>query len=210
MTDPIHLESRRQEAAKLYSPSAGRNQSAIGEILVNRLPRGARVLEIASGTGEHAAHICSLREDIIWQCSDPDAASRESQNAWGAERPGQMPPSLEINTMAEAWWSDLSEYDAIFCANMIHIAPWEAALGLAAGAEKLLNDAGTLFLYGPFLEGGTTAESNLQFDKNLQTRNPAWGVRDLQSVKHIFADAGFNSVARIVMPKENRLLIFSN
>lgn len=209
MKHPIHLENRNQDDGRLYSPSAGRNRADIGRILAARLPRGARVLEIASGTGEHGAHICGLRDDIIWQCSDPDADSRTSQNKWALDHPGQMLPSLNIDTTMPFWWNALGVFDAVYCANMIHIAPWEAAKGLVSGAAPLLRRPGNVFLYGPFLEGEATSASNLDFDRNLKGRNPDWGVRDLQSVKHIFADAGFNDPVRIVMPKENRLLIFS-
>lgn len=210
MTDnPIHLENRDMDGARLYSPSAGRNRAAIGEILQSRLPRGARVLEIAAGTGEHAVHTCGLRPDIIWQPSDPDAASRASQTSWASECPGQMLPALEIDTTVKTWWDGLGRFDAIYSANMIHIAPWEAALGLAEGAQHLLTDGGIVFLYGPFQEGEETAPSNLEFDNNLKKRNPEWGVRNLGSVKDIFADAGLYLLTRIVMPKENRMLLFS-
>lgn len=208
---PIHLETREAEGKRLYSPSAGRNSADISKVLSQYLPRGARVLEIASGTGEHAVHMCGVRDDIIWQPSDPDAASRASQNAWASERPGQMLPSLSIDTSVDGWWDDFASmpFDAVYCANMIHIAPWEAALGLAKAMPHILNTGGKLALYGPFKEGEETAPSNLEFDENLKGRNLAWGVRDMQSVKHIFADVGFNMTARIVMPKENRILIFS-
>ena len=207
--DPIHLEERDTKGQRLFSPSAGRNKDVIGQVLKQYLPRGARVFEVASGTGEHALHFCGLREDIIWQPSDPDEASRQSQKAWSNNRPSQMLNSLNIDVTAENWWTGLPQFEGIFCANMIHIAPWEAALGMVAGAKHILAPKGLLFLYGPFMEGDETAVSNLEFDKNLKKRNSKWGVRDLGSVKHIFADAGFNMMARIVMPKENRLLIFS-
>lgn len=207
--DPIHLEDRAAQADRLFSPSAGRNSEPIGDKLDGVLSRGARILEIASGTGEHAAHMCSRRDDIIWQCSDPDATSRASQDSWAKDCPGQMLPSLEIDTTRPNWWVDLGEYEAMYCANMIHIAPWEAAVGLAKGAQALIAPKGVMCLYGPFKEGTDTAPSNLEFDENLKRRNPAWGVRDLDSVKHIFADAGFNACTRIVMPKNNRLLIFT-
>lgn len=210
--DPIHLEARETVGERLYSPSAGRNREAIVRELSPRLARGARVLEIASGTGEHAVTMCKSRDDIVWQPSDPDAGSRASQNAWRSECPGQMLPSLEIDTTVDAWWEvfDGQRFDALYCANMIHIAPWEAALGLAKAAPHILTPAGQIMLYGPFKEGGATAASNLEFDENLKRRNPKWGVRDLESVKHIFADAGYAMNARIVMPKENRILIFSH
>ena len=209
---PIHLEMRDTDGsgtARRYSPSAGRNSAVIGKVLQEHLPRGARVLEIASGTGEHAAHICGLRNDVIWQPSDPDRNSRASQDDWARECPGQILPSLSIDTTQSNWWKTLGTFDVIYCANMIHIAPWEAAIGLVKGGQKLISEGGKIFLYGPFKEGDETATSNLLFDDNLKRRNPAWGVRDFDSVKHIFADVGFNHCAHIVMPKENRLLIFS-
>ncbi len=206
---PIHLENRGADGARLYSPSAGRNSPDIANVLARRLLRGARVLEIAAGTGEHAVHVCGRRSDIIWQPSDPDAASRASQSAWASECPGQILPSIDIDTTKADWWNDLGSFDAVYCANMIHIAPWEAALGLATGAVHLLSPSGIMCLYGPFQEGEQTAASNLEFDVNLKKRDPAWGVRDLDSVKHIFADTGLKEMTRIVMPKENRMLIFS-
>ncbi len=206
---PIHLESRDGEGARLTSPSAGRNRQFIAEILKEHLTENASVLEIASGTGEHGLAICEQRPDVSWQYSDPDQQSRDSQDQWRLERPGQLSPALELNTMHPEWWGGLPTYDAFFCANMIHISPWAAAEGLAKGAGHLLSPKGDVFLYGPFKEGDATAPSNLDFDESLKRRNPEWGVRELESVKHIFADAGFNLGARIVMPKENRILKFS-
>ncbi len=207
---PIHLETREASgASRLSSPSAGRNQQVIAETLQTRLPKNARVLEIASGTGEHALAICRQRSDIVWQNSDPDARSRASQDDWAKEAGEQILPALSLDMMQDHWWKGMDPYGAMFCANMIHIAPFEAAIGYVRGAAALLKDDGMAFLYGPFLEGSATATSNLEFDKALKARNPDWGVRSLESIKHIFVDVGFNLQARLVMPKENRLLIFS-
>lgn len=206
---PIHLENREKLGARLYSPTAARNKGPIGEVLAEYLPQDAKILEIASGTGEHAAHMCGVRPDIKWQPTDIDPESRSSQNAWRKDAPGQMYPALSIDTTAPAWWGGIEGVGVIYCANMIHIAPWEAALGLAKGAGELLPAGGVMALYGPFQEGPGTAESNLDFDANLKRRNPAWGVRDLAPVKHIFADAGLSLSARHVMPAENRLLVFT-
>ncbi len=210
MKHPIHLETREQTGARLFSPTAGRNKDPIGKVLDEHIPQNAKVLEIASGSGEHGHHFCGLRPDVIWQPSDPDTVSRASQDDWAIERPGQILTSLSVNTMDENWWKDLTEFENIYCANMVHIAPWEAACGLAEGAKHLLNETGFVFLYGPFMEGDDTAQSNLDFDENLKARNPRWGVRKLSAVKHIFSEQGFNLTTRIVMPKENRLLIFKN
>lgn len=207
---PIHLENRDQTGARLFSPSAGRNKEAIGKILTEYIPKNSKVLEIASGSGEHGVHICSLRKDITWQPSDPDQGSRESQDDWAKDRPEQILASLPLNTMDIKWWNSLSGFGGIFCANMIHIAPWAAACGMAEGAKHILSKGGYLFLYGPFLEDHETAPSNLEFNRSLIRRNPEWGVRKLSAVKHIFSERGFNLSARIVMPKENRLLVFTN
>lgn len=207
--DPIHLETRNADGPKRFSSSAARNHAVIAARLSTVLPPRARVLEIASGTGEHGFHACAARPDIIWQPSDPDVESRNSQNAWAADTKGQMLPSLSIDTTQPDWFEILPRYDAIFCANMIHIAPWEAAIGLVDGAQKLVSKNGVIVLYGPFKEGAHTAQSNLDFDASLKSRNPSWGVRDLASVKHIFAKAGFNTVARTAMPKNNLILEFS-
>jgi len=212
--DPIHLETRTQEGAKRYSPSAERNKGPISQALQPFIKKSARILEIASGTGEHGYHMCTERPDIIWQTSDPDSESRASQLAWAQDcqlnGAGNMLAPLDIDVCKERWAEGLPEtsYDIIYCANMIHIAPWEACLGLVAGAKSLLKLGAFAAIYGPFQEGDLTAESNLRFDANLKARNPAWGVRNLSSVKHIFADAGFNMSKRIEMPKENRLIIF--
>ena len=207
-TPPIHLEERRQDGARKFSPTAARNRGPIGEVLSPLLKQNARVLEIASGTGEHALHMCALRPDIRWQPSDPDADSRASQAAWAAESSGNMMPPLDVDVMQSGWAASLPAFDLIYCANMIHIAPWEAAEGLAAGAQDSLKSGQSLVLYGPFKDGEKTAPSNLDFDVSLKSRNPAWGVRDLEAVKHIFELHGFNATEQTNMPKNNLILVF--
>ncbi len=194
---------------RLFSSAASRNSGPISNILSERLPRNAYVLEIASGSGEHGIAICQKRPDVSWQMSDIDENYRKSQDDWRTEFPDQIKPSLPLSMTDLEWWGGLGQFDAIYCANMIHIAPWEAALGLAEGAGAILTSGNLVVFYGPFKEGARTAQSNLNFDQNLKSRNPAWGVRDLDSVKHIFADVGFNLQARIEMPAENRILLFS-
>jgi len=114
-----------------------------------------------------------------------------------------------VDMCATDWTHSLDRFDALFSANMIHIAPWEAALGLAAGAVDVLTDSGAIWLYGPFLDGAESAPSNLAFDASLKSRNSAWGVRSIDSVKHIFAKHGFNGYSRRDLPKNNLLLGFS-
>lgn len=200
---PIALEMRDRDGARLFSPSAGRNKMIIAEWLAERLPSGASVLEVGSGTGEHGAALGALRSDVVWQYSDPDAASRASQFAWKHD---SWPDPLALDLTRDDWAASLGTYDAVFSANMIHIAPIEAAIGLAKGASHLTE---TVFLYGPFLFGAQSAASNLEFDASLKERNPAWGVRDFMNVKHIFENEGFKQGQRFDMPRNNHIVRLS-
>lgn len=191
-----------------HSPSAARNRADIFEALDPLIPSGAHVLEIASGSGEHGFYICNQRPDITWHPSDLDPSARDSQRAWAKLCGGNMYAPVEVDVTEPDWQAEFKEISAVFCANMIHIAPWEATPGLAHGAFKLLSRNDFLVLYGPFMTGDSTASSNLAFDSSLKARNPAWGVRDLASVKHIFAMAGFNAVKTIAMPSNNLILVF--
>lgn len=204
MTDkPIALEQREHSEGRLFSPSAGRNKAVITDHLAKWLPENARVLEVGSGTGEHGAALGDRRADVIWQYSDPDEASRASQNAWARS---DWPSSLPLDLTQVDWCEGLGRYDAIYSANMIHIAPIEAAMGLAAGASELTD---SVILYGPFLFGEASAPSNLDFDRSLKSRDPRWGVREFDFVKHIFEDVGFNKGQRFDMPRNNYLVRLS-
>lgn len=205
---PIHLENRTSIGVKKFSPTAARNKSAIFDALSPHLSKHLRVLEIAAGTGEHAHFMCSRRPDLTWQPTDPDAESRASQNAWREGVESQMAESKNLDVLKVDWDKNISGYDAVYCANMIHIAPLDALYGLAKGTSRLLRRGQILALYGPFLDGENSAPSNLEFSANLKSKNSLWGVRELDSVKHIFADVGFNEKARVNMPNNNRLLIF--
>jgi len=205
---PIHLENRELIGKRLVSPTSVRNCPPIGEQLKVILQINANVLEIASGTGQHGHHMCGIRPDINWQPTDIDPDSMDSQAAYALDYPDQMARPLKIDVTGKDWWRQCDDIDAIFCANMIHIAPWSAAEGLALGAGALLKKNGKMCLYGPFLTETGNAESNLQFDANLKARNPEWGVRSLESVKHIFADQQLNLEAIIEMPRNNSLLVF--
>jgi len=207
MRPPIALEERDSQDGRLFSPSAGRNQNVIAEELSRFLPKNARVLEIASGTGEHGVAVLKQRSDIAWQFSDPDPDSRKSQLAWINYEGLNLPDPLNID-MTFDWAAKLSTVDAIFCANMIHIAPIEALEGLAKSAAEIVKSEGAVRLYGPFLFGETSAPSNMEFDKSLKSRNMAWGVRESEFVKHIFALNGFNRSELRPMPKNNHLFGF--
>lgn len=193
---------------KQNAPSAERNKAPIGAQLEELLPQGAQVLEIASGTGQHGAYFTELRPDIIWQYTDIDEDAQESQRAYASENSSQLKPSLNLDVTQKNWWQGFPKITTIYCANMIHIAPWQAAMGLAQGAGKLLASGDKLFLYGPFLFGADSAQSNLDFAENLKQRNAAWGVRELASVEQLFADNGFCLDQKTTMPRDNNLLVF--
>lgn len=206
---PIALEDRHDDGGRLSSPSAGRNREVIAQTLAGLLPQGARVLEIASGTGEHALACVTARPDLRWQPSEPDARSRVSIDDWARDADGRIAPALQLDVLAKGWWQSVTEpVEAIFCANMIHIAPWAASEGLVEGAGALLADGGLLVLYGPFLEGDATAPSNLAFDESLKARNPGWGVRALDTVTALAEAHGFTADQRIAMPANNLVVVF--
>lgn len=212
MTDatktPIALEPRLADAARLFSPSAARNRDPIGDQLAGLLLQGARVLEIGSGTGEHAVAVCQRRPDIVWQPSDPDAASRASQNAWAAEAAPNMLPALDLDLTRPGAAAQMGRFDALVCLNVIHIAPWAVAEAIANASQTLIADGGLIYLYGPYLEGEATAPSNLEFDRSLKSRNPSWGVRARSDVEALFSASGWARPQRHEMPANNLSLVF--
>jgi SAM-dependent methyltransferase len=204
----IALEQRARSAARLSSPSASRNQHVIARALAGILPEGARVLEVASGTGEHALACVTERGDISWTPSEPDADSRASVDAWAQDAGGRIAPCLDLEMTRPDWFEAAGPFEALVCANMIHIAPWQAAEGLFAGARVVLAPDGQLCLYGPFLEGEASAPSNLDFDANLKARDPRWGVRSLDDVDALAARNGFVRAQRQAMPANNLMLVY--
>lgn len=167
-----------------------------------------RVLEIASGTGQHAVFFAERLPHLDWQPSDVDPDSRASIEAWRAESElSNVAPALALDACASDW--GVGPVDAIFNANMIHISPWRVAEGLFAGAGRVLVDGGLLFLYGPFRIGGRdTAPSNAAFDADLRRRNPEWGVRDLERVVETAAAQGLVWLETNAMPANNQLVVF--
>lgn len=175
------------------------------------LPVGAKVLEIASGTGEHAAYVAKMRPDVGWKPSDPDTAARASIAAWiRAERLSNVAPPIALDAASPIWRVEAeAPFDAVVSINMIHIAPWAACQGLIAGAARILGPNGVLVLYGPFKRGGVhTAPSNAGFDDNLKARNPAWGVRDLDDVAREAAAKKFRLEQIAEMPANNLTVVF--
>ncbi|MFN7055210.1 DUF938 domain-containing protein [Hyphomonas sp.] len=210
---PVALEDRGESGdGRRYSPSAARNREPILRVLKPRLPQPARLLEIASGTGEHGAFLSAEMEGIDWTYSDIDEDSLASQRAWQAmDKTGRLRGPLTLDASADEWGeAELAgEWDAIFSANMIHIAPLAAAEGLIAGAGRLLRPGGLLILYGPFARGGEIAPSNAAFDQSLKARNPSWGVRDLDSeLRPIAHKAGLELHDLVDMPANNLTVFF--
>ena len=209
MTDDkqIALENRDVDGERLYSPSAARNRDHIRDVFLAHGPSRGAVLEIGAGTGEHAAHIAAALPDVTWMAGDPDPASRASIAAWGqALGLSNMAPPHAIDVRQQDWGMvDEADLRAVVSINMIHIAPFEAAKGLIAGAGARLRPGGVLFLYGPFARDGVhVAASNQAFDENLKARDPLWGVRDLERDIVPFAKGeGFVLGAVIDMPANN-------
>lgn len=193
--------------ARRSSPSVARNREPILDVLRRVLPQGARVLEIASGTGEHAAFLARAL-NAQWQPSDPDAQSRASIAAW-SEGLDNVAPPLAID-VREKDWGVAGPFDAIVAINMIHYSPWESTPALFEGAARLLAPGGIVFLYGPYKRGGRhTAPSNAAFEEWLKERDPSFGVRDLGEVARAAAGFGLSLREEISMPANNLSLVFA-
>lgn len=193
---------------RLYAPSVARNRDPILEVLRSVLPARGEVLEIASGSGEHAVHFAMHLPDLIFQTSDADARARESITAW-IESSGlaNVNPPLALDAARAPWPIDRA--DAVVCINMIHISPWSSTEGLVAGAASILPPGAPLFLYGPYKrEGAHTASSNAEFDASLRAKNVEWGVRDLEAVAACAVAHGFTGPEIVEMPANNLSLIF--
>jgi len=198
--------------ARLYAPATQRNREPILGILARVLPARGALLEIASGTGEHAAWLAAQLPGLTFQPSDPLPAHRASIAAWVASSglPNlRAPLALDVTTAdwekGEGIPRDLA---AILCINLIHIAPWAAALGLLRGAGAALGAGRLLYLYGPYRRGGEhTAPSNAAFDRSLHAQDPAWGVRDLEAVAAAAEGAGFDLDEVVPMPANNLSVI---
>ncbi|MBY0320541.1 MAG: DUF938 domain-containing protein [Reyranella sp.] len=193
---------------KRHAPATVRNRQPILDVLQRHLPAEGLVLEVASGSGEHAVHFAANLPQLVFQPSDPDHEALASIDAW-AETSGltNIRPALALDAEAAAW--PVERADAVLCCNMIHIAPWTAAVGLMAGAARVLPDRGLLYLYGPFRRDGRhTAPSNEAFDCDLRRRDPTWGVRDLEAVTALAMADGFAAPEIVEMPANNLSVIF--
>jgi hypothetical protein len=194
--------------ARLHSVACERNREPILRILEQELPSRGLVLEIASGTGMHAAYFAAHLPNLVWQPSDNDDQALASIDAWRAdERLDNLRPAIMLDVLTPRW--PIEHADAVFNANMIHISPWVVCLAVFAGAARILDAGAPLILYGPFMMGGRhTAESNAIFDESLRARDPRWGVRDLDVVAKVARDEGFLQERLIAMPANNLIVIF--
>lgn len=192
------------------SPAAERNAGPILDVLRAHLPARGHVLEIAAGTGRHAVGFAAALPGLDWTASDPDAGARASIAAWreAAGLPNLKAP-IAIDCMNPDSWPDTA-FDAILCANMIHISPWAATEGLMALAgQALRRPGGLLVLYGPYREAEVAlAPSNAAFDDSLKTRNPDWGLRDRAAVESLARSLGLAATLRVEMPANNLMLLF--
>lgn len=196
------LEGARR---RRHAPAAERNREPILQVLARVLPPAGTVLEVASGTGQHAAHFAAALRGLVWQPSEADAALLESIAAWTDGLTNVRRP-LRLDVSSAHW--PVETVDAIFNANMVHIAPWAVAEALVRGAARHLPGGGLLILYGPFRIGGAhTAPSNAAFDRDLRARDPTWGVRDLEAVVAEAGARGFALDEVVAMPANNQTVI---
>jgi hypothetical protein len=194
---------------KRHAPATERNRESILAVLRDVLPRAGVVLEVAAGSGEHAVFFAAQLPDLAWQPTDPDPESLASIAAHRDEAAlASLRAPLRLDVTEPGWARDRTA-DAVVCINMIHIAPWEACLGLLAGASALLAPGCPLYLYGPYREGGAFhAASNAEFDASLRARDPRWGVRDLAEVTRAAEASGFTRSRVVAMPANNHSIVF--
>ncbi len=196
------------EQGRRHAPATQRNRESILEVLRTVLPPSGVVLEVASGTGEHAVFFARHLSGLVWQPSDPSEEARSSIAAWAAEEGlNNVRPPLDIAAEAGDW--PIDHADALVCINMIHISPWEATLGLLQGAGRIVPPGALLYLYGPFIRPGQPlAPSNRAFDRDLRASDPRWGLRDLDEVTACAVEHGFVRERVIEMPANNLSPVF--
>jgi SAM-dependent methyltransferase len=196
-------------AGARVAPSTARNREPILDVLRPHLATSARVLEIASGAGEHAVFVAAALPHITWRPTDRDPEALASIRAWrDASGLANLLEPVVLDVVDPATWPS-EPVDAVVCINMIHISPWSATEGLMAGAASVLAPGGMLYLYGPFIEAGQpTAPSNIAFDESLKARDPAWGLRDLGEVAALADVRGMALESRIPMPANNLSVVF--
>jgi SAM-dependent methyltransferase len=209
---PVAMEQREDGGdGRRYAPSTARNREPIRDVFAAEGLTAGDVLEIASGTGEHGAFLTDAFPGLNWTYSDIDPAGRASQQAWlDAAAHDRLSGPLIIDASADNWGEvEGKVWDLIVSVNMVHISPFEATEGLLRGAGRLLKPGGHVFLYGPYARHGEIAPSNAAFSANLKSRDPAWGVRDLDAQIVPLAEAAGLSLKSVIdMPANNLSVIF--
>ena len=218
---------------KQHAPATLRNRKPIADVLARELPASGTVLEIASGTGEHAMFFAGTFPALQWQPTDPSPEALASIAAYRADYPGDnlAAPLMLDAGRPETWPANKADeilcntmgstsrgsgnsivypvFDACICINMVHISAWAATLGLFKGCAQVLTKEAPIVLYGPYLEEGVeTAASNLEFDHSLKARNPLWGLRPLEKVDRVASEHGFARTRRYEMPANNLMLVY--
>ncbi len=195
---------------KKHAPATLRNRDAIADVLARELPPSGTVLEIASGSGEHAVYFADRFAQLIWQPSDPAPDALASITAYRAEYAGEnLGEPIALDASAPSEWP-VDQVDAILCCNMVHISPWKATEGLFEGAARVMTQEGKMLLYGPYFEAEVVpAESNLAFDAGLRQRDPSWGIRQVSDIDALAENSGLVRRARYEMPANNLMLVYN-
>lgn len=206
-----HSVAHQAGAARLSAPSALRNRALITKVLAAHLTASPlRLLEIASGTGQHALYAARALPHVTWQPSDIDPARIASVNAWRSDGPDSLLPAMTLDASAPDWAAQLDHApNAILIVNLLHLIPDMAAQNVLTGAAKALAPGGQLFLYGPFTDGGYRSEGDAAFDAQLKTSDPSIGYKDLSFVIQTATGAGLTQSQQIEMPANNLMVLFT-
>jgi hypothetical protein len=202
---PFIFESGAE--VKRHAPATERNRDVIADALASLLPSRGLVLEIASGTGEHAVHFATAFPALTWQPSDPDPIAIASIDAWrGDSNLANLCPAMLLDASTD--WP-ITKADFIVCINMVHISPWAATVGLLRNAARILPPSAPLLIYGPFCQRDVPlAESNAAFDISLRHQNAEWGLRYVEDITAEARGVGLRLDQMITMPANNLSLIF--
>ena len=208
MNERRFYEGRAAADARRSAPAASRNRKPIAEVLADWLPSAGTVLEVASGTGEHAVWFAERFPNLTWQPSDTHPDAQASIDAWRkASGLSNIAEPLTIDASSRDW--PIERANAVLNINMAHISPWAASLGLIAGAARVLPEGGPLILYGPWQKDDIeTAASNAAFDADLKARDPQWGLRRVEDFAAAASVQGFELAEWRQMPANNLMLLF--
>jgi len=209
------LDSHSAQGRRAFATAADRNKDAILEVLKPRLPPAPAlgtcplILEVASGTGQHAAYLAASMPHLVWQPTEASPETLDSIFAWTEGAPNVLRPKLLDCSNPLGWPIEPKTCFGVLCINMSHISPWQATCGLMEGAGRVLRRGGRVFLYGPFLlDGKPTTESNAAFDRILREQDGSWGLRDVAMVDGAAQKAGLSREEMIPMPANNFTLVY--